>query len=63
VLQRRSPLAIRGLLTLPLVAAVARVMAAECGWTSDRTDTEVTRFARDLATWHGVTLDPEGDRP
>lgn len=64
VLQRRSPLAIRGLLCLPLVTAVAKVMAAECGWTEDKTQTEITRFLSDLATWHGVILTaPEGAHP
>jgi glycerol-3-phosphate dehydrogenase len=63
VLQRRSPLAIRGLLTLPLVTATAQVMAAELGWTDDRTRTEITRFLSDLATWHGVTLATEGAQP
>jgi glycerol-3-phosphate dehydrogenase len=60
VLQRRCPLAIRGLLSRPLVTAVAKVMATECGWTEDQTQTEITRFLSDLATWHGVTLAPEG---
>jgi glycerol-3-phosphate dehydrogenase len=64
VLQRRGPLAIRGLLSLPLVTAVAKVMATECGWTEDQTHAEITRFLSDLATWHGVTLlDPEGAHP
>ncbi len=64
VLQRRGPLAIRGLLSLPLVTAVAKVMATECGWTKDQTHAEITRFLSDLATWHGVTLpDPEGAHP
>lgn len=61
VLQRRSPLAICGLLTLPLLTAVAKVMAEDCGWTDDQTQTEITRFLGDLATWHGVTLASEGD--
>jgi glycerol-3-phosphate dehydrogenase len=60
VLQRRSPLAIRGLLTLPLVTAIAQVMATECGWSEDQTQTEITRFLSGLITWHGVTLAPEG---
>lgn len=64
VLQRRSPLAIRGLLSLPLVTAVAQIMAAECGWTEEQTQTEITLFLNDLATWHGVTLTgPEGAYP
>jgi glycerol-3-phosphate dehydrogenase len=64
VLQRRGPLAIRGLLSLPLVTATAKVMATECGWTKDQTHAEITRFLSDLATWHGVTLpDPEGAHP
>jgi glycerol-3-phosphate dehydrogenase len=64
VLQRRGPLAICGLLSLPLVTAVAKVMATECDWTEDQTHVEITRFLSDLATWHGVTLpDPEGAHP
>jgi len=64
VLQRRSPLAIRGLLSLPLVTTVAKAMATECGWTEDQTHAEITRFLSDLVTWHGVTLpDPEGAYP
>ena len=63
VLQRRSALAISGLLSLPLVTATARVMAAECGWSEDRLQSEITRFLSDLATWHGVTLAPEGTHP
>jgi glycerol-3-phosphate dehydrogenase len=64
VLQRRSPLAIRGLLSLPLIGAAARAMAAELGWTAEQTETEVTRFVSDLETWHGVTLaSPEGANP
>ena len=64
VLQRRGPLAIRGLLSLPLVTAVANVMATECGWADDQTNAEITRFLSDLATWHGVTLTaPEGAHP
>ena len=64
VLQRRSPLAIRGLLSLPLITATARVMGGELGWTEAQTQSEITRFLSDLATWHGVTLPaPEGAHP
>lgn len=63
VLQRRSPLAIRGLLTHQLVNAVALTMAEELGWDDDQTRSEVTRFLNDLETWHGVRLVPaEGGR-
>lgn len=63
-LQRRSPLAIRGALSLPLVRAVAAVMARERGWDGDRTKAEVTGFLVDLETWHGVRLaPPEGANP
>jgi glycerol-3-phosphate dehydrogenase len=62
ILQRRSPLAIRGDLSPALVAATARVMARELGWSAERTQTEVAGFLRDLETYHGVRLDmPEGD--
>ena len=64
VLQRRSPLAIRGDLTPELVIAAARVMARECGWTDARTEAEITGFLSDLATYHGVRLTlPEGALP
>ena len=64
ILQRRSPLAIRGLLSLPLITTTARIMGAELGWTEDRIQAEITSFLADLATWHGVTLPkPEGTHP
>lgn len=62
VLQRRSPLAIRGLLSLPLIDAAARAMGGELGWSEAQTQGEITRFLSDLATWHGVTLAPNGAR-
>jgi glycerol-3-phosphate dehydrogenase len=58
VLQRRSPLAIRGELSLPLIHATAHVMAQELGWTDAQTQTEITRFVSDLETYHGVRLAP-----
>jgi glycerol-3-phosphate dehydrogenase len=63
VLQRRSPLAIRGLLSMPLITATARTMGGELGWSEAQTQTEINRFLTDLATWHGVTLAPEGAHP
>ncbi|MGL6210889.1 MAG: glycerol-3-phosphate dehydrogenase/oxidase [Paracoccaceae bacterium] len=64
VLQRRSPLAICGALSLPLIEATARVMAGECCWSEDRTSAEITRFTSDLAAYHGVRLTPtEGTQP
>jgi glycerol-3-phosphate dehydrogenase len=63
VLQRRSPLAIRGLLSMPLITATARAMGGELGWSETDTQTEVTRFLSDLETWHGVTLVPKGAHP
>ncbi len=63
VLQRRSPLAIRGLLSMPLLAAAARKMAGELGWSEARREDEIARFRTELATWHGVDLAPEGARP
>jgi glycerol-3-phosphate dehydrogenase len=64
VLQRRSPLAIRGLLSRPLIMTTAGVMGAELGWTEDRIQSEITNFISDLSTWHGVTLPhPEGVNP
>jgi glycerol-3-phosphate dehydrogenase len=63
VLQRRSPLAIRGLLSLPLITATARAMGGELGWSEAETQDEITRFLSDLVTWHGVTLAPKGAYP
>ncbi len=64
VLQRRSPLAIRGELSLPLITATARVMARELGWSDARTKAEITRFQTEIATYHGVDLtQPHGDTP
>lgn len=62
VLQRRSPLAIRGELSLALVDATARVMARECGWSDARMQTEIDRFLGEIGTYHGVHLPPsQGD--
>lgn len=58
VLQRRSPLAIRGALSLELVAATARVMASECGWTEPQTKAEIASFLSDIEKYHGVRLVP-----
>lgn len=58
VLQRRSPLAIRGELTHALILATARVMTREAGWSAAKTEAEVARFLADLETYHGVTLAP-----
>jgi glycerol-3-phosphate dehydrogenase len=63
VLQRRSPLAIRGLLSMPLIVATARVIGGELGWSEAQTQAEITRFLSDLATWHGVTFAPKGAHP
>ncbi|PKP75946.1 MAG: glycerol-3-phosphate dehydrogenase [Alphaproteobacteria bacterium HGW-Alphaproteobacteria-6] len=64
VLQRRSPLAIRGLLTLPLITATARIMAAELGWSEVQAKDEIARFLGELETYHGVRLTPtEGAQP
>lgn len=60
VLQRRGPLAIRGLLSMALITAMARIMGGELGWSEARTEAEINSFLSDLATWHGVTLDPKG---
>jgi glycerol-3-phosphate dehydrogenase len=56
VLQRRSPIAIRGELTAELVTATARVMARELGWSGERMSEEIATFLRDLETYHGVRL-------
>ncbi len=58
VLQRRSPLAICGALSVELVAATARVMAQERNWTEQQTNSEIAAFLSDLETYHGVRLAP-----
>lgn len=64
VLQRRSAIAIRGLLTLPLITATASVMSAELGWSEASTKEETACFLGELATYHGVRLTPfTGARP
>jgi glycerol-3-phosphate dehydrogenase len=62
-LQRRSPLAIRGELTLALVTATAHVMARECRWSETRLEAEISRFLGDLETYHGVSLTPAQGAP
>jgi glycerol-3-phosphate dehydrogenase len=58
VLQRRSPLAIRGELSPELVGATARVMAGEIGWTDECVKAEISSFLSDLEAYHGVRLTP-----
>ncbi len=58
VLQRRSPLAIRGELSIALVTACAGVMARELGWSDAARQTEIDRFLGELARYHGVCLTP-----
>jgi glycerol-3-phosphate dehydrogenase len=59
VLQRRSPCAIRGELSLPLIDAVSRIMAQELGWSDTERAQETARFLDDLNTFHGVSLTPQ----
>ncbi len=56
VLQRRSPLAIRGELTMDLITVTARVMAREIGWSEERMSDEIATFLHDLEMYHGVKL-------
>jgi glycerol-3-phosphate dehydrogenase len=64
VLQRRSPIAIRGELSLDLVAATAAVMGRELGWSDHRTSGEIDDFLGELETYHGVKLKMgEGEHP
>ncbi|RST85363.1 glycerol-3-phosphate dehydrogenase/oxidase [Aquibium carbonis] len=55
MLLRRTPLAIRGDVSLEIIARVAAAMAGELGWTQDRTSREIETFIRDLADYHGVS--------
>ncbi len=61
VLQRRSPCAIRGELSLPLVNAVCAAMATELGWSEIERARQTSRFVEDLDTFHGVNLIPKTD--
>jgi len=55
MLLRRTPLAIRGELTLSIVHRVAEIMAAALGWNEARRQEEVERFLNNLETYHGVS--------
>lgn len=55
ILLRRTPLAIRGDVSVVLVERVAAVLAAVLGWTDDRRRREVERFVADLGDFHGVS--------
>jgi len=55
VLQRRSPVSIRGDVSRAVIEAVAAVMARELGWDSARTDQEIEQFTNELAAYHDVT--------
>ena len=56
VLQRRTPIAIRGELSPELVTATAAVMARELGWSDERRSGEIDDFLGELETYHGVKL-------
>jgi len=55
MLLRRTPLAIRGELSLAIVHRVAEVMAAQLGWSESRRQEEIDRFLYNLETYHGVS--------
>lgn len=55
MLLRRTPLAITGKVSADMVGRVAEVMAAQHGWSSERTANEIAAFVRNLSDYHGVS--------
>jgi glycerol-3-phosphate dehydrogenase len=55
MLLRRTPLSIRGDVSMDLIAAAAAAMAGELGWDDERRAGEIDDFVRDLADYHGVS--------
>jgi glycerol-3-phosphate dehydrogenase len=55
MLLRRTPLAITGKVSADMAGRVAEVMAAEHGWSSERTANEIAAFVRNLSDYHGVS--------
>ncbi|MCV3211225.1 glycerol-3-phosphate dehydrogenase/oxidase [Mesorhizobium sp. YC-39] len=57
MLLRRTPLAIRGDVSTALIGSVATAMAKELGWSVERQAREVATVIRNLAKYHGVSLE------
>ncbi len=55
MLLRRTPVAIRGDLSMGIVRNVAGIMARELGWRPGREQDEIETFLADLETYHGVS--------
>ncbi|WP_187972652.1 glycerol-3-phosphate dehydrogenase/oxidase [Aquibium microcysteis] len=55
MLLRRTPLSIRGDVSMAIIAAAAAAMAGELGWDDQRRAGEIDDFVRDLADYHGVS--------
>lgn len=55
VLLRRTPLSIRGDVSMTLIVKVAAILAAELSWDEARTTHEINTFTGDLADYHGVS--------
>jgi len=55
MLLRRTPLSIRGDVSMAIIAAAAAAMAGELGWDDERRAAEIDDFVRDLADYHGVS--------
>jgi glycerol-3-phosphate dehydrogenase len=55
MLLRRTPLSIRGDVSMVIIAAVAEAMAGELGWDDERQAREIESFVGDLADFHGVS--------
>lgn len=57
MLLRRTPLAIRGDISTALIETVATAMAGELGWNVEQQAAEVAAVIRNLADYHGVSLE------
>jgi glycerol-3-phosphate dehydrogenase len=57
ILLRRTPVAIRGDITIALIRRIARTLAAEFGWDDKKTLREIETFTTELATYHGVSAE------
>ncbi len=55
ILQRRTPISIRGDISLSIIEEVAGIMARELDWSEARRSQECETFVRDLADYHGVS--------
>lgn len=57
VLLRRTPLSIRGDVSMAIVHAVAAVIATELNWSDERRQREIETFVAELSNYHNVPPD------